>query len=137
MNATEQKPRILLVDDDDDMVEICSRLLPRKGYELIVARNAERAVETARTERPDLILMDMRMPLSDSEPVDDRAGLQATRKIRALPELDGAPIIALTGHMMTKFRESIVEAGCADWLAKPIDNFSKLLDMIDRHLPPA
>ena len=127
--------KILVVDDDDDMVEICSRLLPRKGHELLIANNAEDAVKKATEGKPDLILMDMRMPLSEDGAVDDRAGITATTKIREDSSLDGIPIIALTGHMMTKFRESIIEAGCADLLAKPIEDFAKLLGMIDSHLP--
>ena len=127
--------KILLVDDDEDMVEICSRLLPRKGYDLALARNAQEAVDKAQEEKPDLILMDMRMPLSETEPVDDRAGIQATKQIRKIDSLKGVPIIALTGHMMTKFRENILEAGCNDLLAKPIDDFAKLLGIIADHLP--
>lgn len=127
--------RILVVDDDEDMVEICSRLLPRKGHELFVAGNAEDAVAKATAEKPDLILMDMRMPLSSDGPVDDRAGITAASKIREDHSLDSIPIIALTGHMMAKFRESIIEAGCADLLSKPIEDFAKLLSMIDSHLP--
>ena len=127
--------RILVVDDDDDMVEICSRLLPRRGHSVLVARNASDAVAVATAEVPDLIMMDMRMPLGPDEPVDDRAGISATVKIRENSALDAIPIIALTGHMMTKFRESILEAGCADLLPKPIQDFPKLLGMIDAHLP--
>ena len=126
--------RILVVDDDQDMVEICSRLLPRRGHELITAHNAEDAVSTAVSEKPDLILMDMRMPLGPEQSVDDRAGIVATTRIREDESLGETPIIALTGHMMTKFRESILEAGCSDLLSKPIDDFAKLIGMIDSHL---
>lgn len=128
-------PRILLADDDDDMVEICERLLPGRGYELVTARNAKQAVSMATTDNPDLILMDMRMPLGDNEPVDDQAGIQATKEIRLIEDHATTPIIALTGHMMTKFREHILNAGCIDLLPKPIDDFNKLTEMIERHLP--
>lgn len=127
--------RILLVDDDEDMVEICSRLLPRRGHEILIARDAEAAVQTAEAENPDLILMDMRMPLSVNDTIDDRAGIEATRRILAIPALAGTPVVALTGHMMTKFRESILEAGCVDLMPKPIQDFKALLAMIDCHLP--
>ena len=127
--------RILLADDDDDMVEICSRLLTRRGHVLVTARNAEDAVTAAAAEKPDLILMDMRMPMSKQGAVNDQAGLEATRRIKAMPELAPIPVVALTGHMMTKFRETILEAGCADLLAKPIEQFADLFAMIDRHLP--
>jgi len=127
--------RILLVDDDDDMVDICGRLLPRRGHELSVARDAAEAVEKAEAELPELILMDMRMPLSADGTVDDQAGLVATRRIRENSALDGTPVVALTGHMMNKFRESILEAGCVDLLPKPIVDFKALVAIIDRHLP--
>jgi len=127
--------RILLADDDDDMVEICTRLLPRRGHQLSVARNAQDAVTLAEAEPPDLILMDMRMPLSAQGEVNDQAGLEATRRIKSRAALAAIPVIALTGHMMTKFRETILEAGCVDLLPKPIEQFADLFAVIDRHLP--
>ena len=127
--------RILLADDDDDMVEICARLLPRRGHEVSIARNAQDAVMLAETQAPDLILMDMRMPRSAHEEVNDQAGLEATRQIKSRPALASIPVVALTGHMMSKFRETILEAGCADLLAKPIEQFADLFAVIDRHLP--
>ena len=126
---------ILLADDDDDMVDICSRLLPRRGHQLLVARNAADAVKLAEAHQPDLILMDMRMPLSADETVSDRAGIEATRRVKALPALAAIPVVALTGHMMTKFRDSILEAGCVDLLSKPIEAFADLFAVIDKHLP--
>jgi CheY-like chemotaxis protein len=124
-------PNILLADDDDDMVEICSRLLPRRGHTVKVAQNAADAVSLADSVRPDLILMDMRMPVSATGDVSDRAGLDAVLAIKARPELAGIPIIALTGHMMTMFRAAIIDAGCVDMLAKPIENFSHLTEAIE------
>jgi CheY-like chemotaxis protein len=126
---------ILLADDDDDMVEICARLLPRRGHRVAIARNAQDAVALAEVQPPDLILMDMRMPRSAQEEVNDQAGLEATRRIKSRPALAAIPVIALTGHMMSKFRETILEAGCADLLAKPIEQFADLFAVIDRHLP--
>lgn len=123
--------RILLADDDDDMVEICSRLLPRRGHTVKVAQNAADAVALAEVEKPELILMDMRMPVAPLGDVSDRAGLDAVIAIKAKPELAGIPIIALTGHMMTMFRAAILNAGCADLLAKPIENFAHLTEAID------
>jgi two-component system, cell cycle response regulator DivK len=126
---------ILLADDDDDMVEICARLLPRRGHRVAIARNAQDAVTLAEAQPPDLILMDMRMPRSAQEEVNDQAGLEATRRIKSRPSLAAIPVIALTGHMMSKFRETILEAGCVDLLAKPIEQFADLFAVIDRHLP--
>ena len=129
--------RILLADDDEDMVEICSRLLPRRGHTLVTANNAADAVSTAEREKPDLILMDMRMPVSSTGDVKDSAGLDAVLAIKAKPEFKGTPIIALTGHMMTMFRTAIIEAGCVDMMAKPIENFSHLTEAIDMALKKA
>lgn len=129
--------RILLADDDEDMVEICSRLLPRRGHEVIVARDGADAVDKAKTTSPDIILMDMRMPVSAGGQVNDQAGIEATRQIKAIPEIAGIPVLALTGHMMTKFKENITQVGCVDMVPKPIEDFGALLAMIDRHLRPA
>ena len=129
--------RILLADDDEDMVEICSRLLPRRGHTLTTATNAADAVRLAEAERPDLILMDMRMPVSTTGDVSDSAGLNAVIEIKAKPDLKATPVIALTGHMMTMFRTAIIEAGCVDMLAKPIENFSHLTEAIDLALKQA
>ena len=126
--------RILLADDDEDMVEICSRLLPRRGHTLNVATNAADAVSAAKSGQPELILMDMRMPVSATGDVSDRAGLDAVLAIKAMPEFKTVPIIALTGHMMTMFRQAILEAGCIDLMAKPIENFAHLIEAIDSAL---
>ncbi len=128
--------KILIADDDDDMVEICSRLLSRKGHDLLVVRNAEAAVRTATSERPDLILMDMRMPTADDGKISDRAGLDATVRLKADPATAAIPILALTGHTMHKWKEAILAAGCAQLLDKPIVDFAVLLGAIDRHLRP-
>jgi CheY-like chemotaxis protein len=129
--------RILLADDDEDMVEICSRLLPRRGHTLCTANNAADAVALAESERPDLILMDMRMPVGPGGDVKDSAGLDAVIAIKAKPELKPIPIIALTGHMMTMFRTAIIEAGCVDMMAKPIENFAHLTEAIEMALKKA
>lgn len=127
--------RILLADDDDDMVEICSRLLPRRGHELIIARDGADAVDKAKTHVPDLILMDMRMPESAGGQVNDRAGIEATRQIKAVPEIAHIPVLALTGHMMNKFKENITEVGCVDMVPKPIEDFGALIAKITQFLP--
>jgi two-component system, cell cycle response regulator DivK len=126
---------ILLADDDPDMVEICQRLIPRRGHTLSIAQHAAEAIVLAASTHPDLILMDMRMPMSAEDLVNDRAGLEATRAIKANAACTHIPIVALTGHIMTNFRESIMEAGCCALLTKPIERFSDLLEMIERHLP--
>lgn len=129
--------RILLADDDEDMVEICTRLLPRRGHTVVVAMNAADAVKLAEAEKPDLILMDMRMPVSPTGDVSDRAGLDAVLAIKSNPQMKATPIIALTGHMMTMFRTAIIEAGCVDMMAKPIENFAHLTEAIELALKQA
>ena len=104
------------------------------GTRLRTANNAADAVAMAESERPDLILMDMRMPVSATGDVKDSAGLDAVIAIKAKPELKPIPIIALTGHMMTMFRAAIIDAGCVDMMAKPIENFSHLTEAIEHAL---
>ena len=125
--------KILLADDDADMREICTRFLTTRGHQLLTARNAEEAVQMAAAGQPDLIFMDMRMPEQDGGTVNDQAGINATRQIRAVPPLTAVPIIALTGHNMRNFKESILAAGCCEILAKPVENLFDLLKLIDRH----
>ena len=114
--------KILLVEDDEMSWDMLSRRLQRKGYEVVVAVDGEKAVETARSESPKLILMDISLPVMD--------GWEATRRIKALPETRSIPIIALTAHAMSEDRERAMEAGCDDYDTKPIE-FSRLLDKID------
>ncbi|MHC5544159.1 response regulator [Singulisphaera rosea] len=117
--------KILLVEDNDENCEMLSRRLTRRGYEVIVARDGQEAVEAAAAESPDLILMDMNMPIID--------GWEATRRIRARPETRGVPIIAVTAHGMEGDREKILEAGCGDHHTKPVE-LPRLLAQIEAML---
>jgi len=126
--------RILVCDDDDDMIEFCERLFKMKGHELLVARNGADAVSAAQSEAPELILMDMKMPVAPGGNVSERAGIEATEQIRLGGANETVRIIALTGHIMKEFRESIFAAGCDDMLEKPITDFTLLLSAIDRNL---
>ena len=110
--------RILLVEDSEMNWDMLSRRLRRKGYEVIVATDGQQGVDTARSEAPDLILMDMSLPVLD--------GWEATRQIRAMPETQAIPIIALTAHAMRGDREQALAAGCDDYDTKPIE-FTRLL----------
>jgi len=105
--------KILLVEDNDMNRDMLSRRLLRKGYEVVMALDGQQAVEMAAAEKPDLILMDMSLPVLD--------GWEATRRIKAAAETQGIPVIALTAHAMSGDREKALESGCDDYDTKPID----------------
>jgi two-component system cell cycle response regulator DivK len=124
-------PKILLVEDNEMNRDMLSRRLERRGYELVIAVDGQQGVDLAKTSSPDLILMDMSLPLID--------GWEATRQLKALPEFKGIPIIALTAHAMSGDREKALEAGCDDYDTKPIE-LPRLLAKIEALLavkPPA
>ena len=110
--------RILLVEDNEMNRDMLSRRLQRKGYEVIIAVDGQVGIEMARSEAPDLILMDMSLPVID--------GWEATRTLKAAKETAGIPIIALTAHAMSTDRDKAIEAGCDDYDTKPIE-LSRLL----------
>lgn len=122
-------PKILLVEDNEMNRELLSRRLERKGYQVVMAVDGEQAVAMASSEAPDLILMDMSMPIYD--------GWEATRRIKAAPETRGIPVIALTAHAMAGDREKSLEAGCDDYDTKPVE-FPRLLEKMEALLnrPP-
>jgi two-component system, cell cycle response regulator DivK len=111
-------PRILLVEDNEMNRDMLSRRLARKEYEVLVAVDGKEGVVMAGSEAPDLILMDMSLPVMD--------GWEATRQLKASPETKAIPIIALTAHAMSGDREKAMEAGCDDYDTKPIE-LSRLL----------
>ena len=106
-------PRILLVEDNEMNRDMLSRRLIRKKYEVLVAVDGGEGVAMARSEAPDLILMDMSLPVLD--------GWEATRQLKANPETKAIPIIALTAHAMSGDREKAMEAGCDDYDTKPVE----------------
>lgn len=105
--------RILYVEDNDDNVYVISRRLGREGYTVLVARDGAQGVSMARDERPDLILMDLRLPVVD--------GWEATRRIKADPATRHIPILALSAHAMSGDRAQALAAGCDDYDTKPVD----------------
>jgi len=105
--------KILLVEDNEMNRDMLSRRLIRKGYEVVMALDGRQAVEMAAGENPDLILMDMSLPVID--------GWEATRQLKATPATRAIPVIALTAHAMAGDREKAIEAGCDDYDTKPID----------------
>ena len=114
--------RVLLVEDNEINRDMLSRRLIRRGYTVMIAEDGQKAVEMAASEAPDLILMDMSLPIID--------GWEATRRIKAEPATSGVPIIALTAHAMQGDREKALEAGCDDYDTKPID-LPRLLKKIE------
>jgi CheY-like chemotaxis protein len=115
-------PKILLVEDNEMNRDMLSRRLARKGYEVVIAQDGEEGVLRARAEQPDLILMDMSLPVKD--------GWAATREIKADHALRMIPIIALTAHAMAGDRDKAMEAGCDDYDTKPVE-FERLLGKIE------
>ncbi|MCH7622439.1 MAG: response regulator [Chloroflexi bacterium] len=98
-----------------------SRRLERRGYQVVMAVDGEEGIRLARSEAPDLILMDMSLPVID--------GWEATRRLKAAPETQSIPILAFTAHAMAGDREKALEAGCDDYDTKPIE-FSRLIEKI-------
>ncbi len=114
--------KILVVEDNEMNRDMLSRRLMRKGYEVIIALDGEEGMAKAQAEAPDLILMDMSLPVLD--------GWEATRRLKAAPETHAIPIIALTAHAMAGDREQALAAGCDDYDSKPIE-FQQLLVKIE------
>jgi Response regulator containing CheY-like receiver, AAA-type ATPase, and DNA-binding domains len=117
--------RVLVVDDFDDSRFSLSMLLKIEGYEVIEATDGAQAIEKALSDRPDLILMDLSLPVID--------GLSATRQIRQSAAMKRVPIIALTAHDLIDIQSQAEDAGCTDYAPKPID-FTLLIDMMAKYL---
>ncbi|WP_223423802.1 response regulator [Tateyamaria pelophila] len=118
-------PLILIVEDNDMNLDMLSRRLERKGYEIVSARDGQAGLDQAISTKPDLILMDMSLPVMD--------GWAATRAVKANPVIAHIPVVALTAHAMASDREKALEAGCDDFYTKPIE-LPGLLDIISRLL---
>ena len=114
--------KILLVEDNEMNRDMLSRRLLRKGFEVVMAVDGGQAVSMAESEHPDLILMDMSLPVID--------GWEATRRVKAAKATAHIPIIALTAHAMSGDREKALSAGCDDYDTKPIE-MPRLLEKID------
>lgn len=106
-------PKILLVEDEEMNRDMLGRRLVRKGYEVVIAVDGAQAISQAETESPDVILMDMSLPVLD--------GWEATRRLKAAANTASIPIIALTAHAMAGDREKALAAGCNDYDTKPIE----------------
>lgn len=105
--------KILYVEDNEDNIYMLTNRLTRKGYEIVIATDGEQGVKMSQSERPDLIIMDLGLPIID--------GWEAIRQIKSFPETGHIPIIALTAHAMAHDRAKAHEAGCNDFDTKPVD----------------
>jgi two-component system cell cycle response regulator DivK len=119
-------PKILYVEDNEDNVYMLTRRLERAGFEVVVASDGEEGVAVARAERPDLILMDLSLPVVD--------GWEATRRLKSAEETRAIPVIALSAHAMPGDRDKAIEAGCDDYDPKPV-SMQSLLAKIRALLP--
>lgn len=118
-------PKILIVEDNEMNRDMLSRRLIRRGYEVVIAMDGQEGVNLAASAAPDVVLMDMSLPVID--------GWEATRQIKARPETAGLPVIALTAHAMSGDREQALAAGCDDYDTKPIE-LDRLLGKIAAQL---
>ena len=118
--------RILYVEDNDDNIYVLKNRLTRAGFTILVARDGAVGVAMAAAERPDLILMDLSLPVMD--------GWEATRQLKGAPETKDIPVIALTSHAMVGEREKALAAGCDDFDTKPVE-LPRLLEKIRALLP--
>jgi len=114
--------KILLVEDNEMNLDMLSRRLERRGYELIIAMDGAKGIELALVEQPDLILMDMSLPVVD--------GWEATRRLKSDEATQQIPIIALTAHAIAGDRERCLAAGCDEYESKPV-KFPRLLGKIE------
>jgi len=120
-------PKILLVEDNEMNRDMLSRRLIRRGYEVVIATDGQQGVDLAGTVAPNVILMDMSLPVID--------GWEATRRIKAGETTKHIPVIALTAHAMAGDREQALAAGCDDYDTKPID-LARLLPKIEKFAGP-
>jgi len=117
--------KILLVEDNEMNRDMLTRRLERKGFEVVIAVDGQAGVSMASSSSPDIILMDLSLPVID--------GWEATRKIKADPVTQSIPVIALTAHAMAGDEQKALQAGCNDYDTKPID-LKRLLNKIEKLL---
>lgn len=118
-------PKVLIVEDNEDNRDMLMRRLHRKGFEVIMAVDGAQGVELALQESPDIILMDMSLPVMD--------GWSATKEIKSNPQTTNIPVIALTAHDMSSDRQRAMDVGCDDYDTKPID-MPRLLGKMGRFI---
>jgi CheY-like chemotaxis protein len=118
-------PLVLIVEDNPFDADMLSRRLARKGYAVVTASNGEMGIAQARCSRPDLIIMDMGLPVID--------GWEATRRLKASPDTALIPVVALTAHAMTEDRQKCLDAGCDGFEPKPLE-FGRLIACMEQLL---
>ncbi len=118
-------PKVLVVEDNEMNRDMLTRRLQRRGYEVITSVDGEDGLKKARSDSPDIILMDMDLPVLD--------GWAATKMLKAAPETQSIPVIALTAHAMAGDREKALEAGCDDYDTKPVE-FARLVEKMEKLL---
>lgn len=114
--------KVLLVEDTPEVWDLLSRRLARRGHAVSLAHDGQAGIDKARAERPDIVLLDMNMPVMD--------GWTAVRALKADAETANIPVVALTAHAMPSDRAKALAAGCNDYHPKPVD-FSRLIEQID------
>ena len=117
--------KVLLVEDNEMNRDMLSRRLTRRGFEVVFAVDGQQGVDLAKSERPDIILMDLSLPVLD--------GWEATRRVKADDATRSVPVIGLTAHAMAGDREKAIEAGCDDYDTKPVE-LERLIGKIERLL---
>lgn len=120
--------KLLLVEDNEMNRDMLSRRLARRGYEVVIAVDGAQGIAEATRVLPDLIIMDMSLPVID--------GWESTRRLKQQPETRAIPVLALTAHAMAGERDRALAAGCNDYDTKPVD-FERLLGKIESLLPAA
>lgn len=125
---SDRKKTVLLVEDNEDNLVVYRTILDFVGYQVIEARDGEEGVDRARSDHPDLILMDISIPKID--------GWEATRRLKADEQTKDIPIIALTAHALEEDRQKAIRAGCDGYLAKPIEP-RRVVEEVQRFVGPA
>jgi CheY-like chemotaxis protein len=123
--------KILLVEDNEMNRDMLSRRLERRGYSIVMAEDGQKGVDMASSEKPDLILLDMSLPIID--------GWEAAKQIKAKPECKAIPLIALTAHAMAGDKEKALQAGCDDYDTKPVELprlLGKIQALLDKKAAP-
>jgi two-component system, cell cycle response regulator DivK len=120
--------KVLLVEDNEMNRDMLSRRLIRRGFQVVFAMDGQQGIDLARSERPDIILMDMSLPVID--------GWEVTRRVKADDVTRSVPVIGLTAHAMAGDREKAIEAGCDDYDTKPVE-LDRLIGKIERLLGTA
>ena len=117
--------KILIVEDNTMNLELISDILKKRAYQIISTDNGDKAIKLAKEVHPDLILMDIQLPIMD--------GYEATRRIKSDPELKHIPIIVITSYAMSGDREKAIKAGCDGYVLKPIDT-RELPKLVEKYL---